>query len=469
MAGKRKKPYYERVKIEDIGSEGKALVKIDDIVVFIRQGVPGDVVDLQVIKRRKNYQEAIITKVHEFSDERVTPFCKHFENCGGCTWQCLPYEKQLFYKEKQVNDQLTRIGKVKLPEILPVIASGKNVFYRNKLEFTFSNRRWLTKDEIESGEVIDNSDSLGFHAKGMFDKIINIEECWLQAEPSNEIRNFIYRYAVNNGLIFFDIRNKSGFLRNLLIRTSSLGETMVVISFFHEDSIVAGEMLNAVKNQFPALTSLMYVINSKGNDTITDLPIRLFYGRDHIIEEMEGLKFKIGPKSFFQTNSGQAYNLYKVVRDFAGLTGVETVYDLYTGTGTISLFIAGLTKKSIGIEYVPAAVSDAVENASLNNINNVSFFTGDIKEVLNQDFISEQGAPDIIITDPPRAGMHKDVIECILSILPGKIVYVSCNPGTQARDINLLSNSYKVVKVQPVDMFPHTQHVENVVLLERII
>jgi 23S rRNA (uracil1939-C5)-methyltransferase len=467
MSRKRKKTIYERVRIEDIGSEGKALAKINDMVIFTRQAIPGDIVDLQVIKKRRNYQEAVIKAVHEYSKDRVDPFCSHFGACGGCVWQCLPYEKQLYYKHKQVKDQLARIGRVRLPEILPVLASENTTFYRNKLEFTFSNRRWLTREEIDSGRDFADKWSLGFHANGQFDKVINIEKCWLQLDPSNDIRNYICKYAVENSLDFFDIRNQTGFLRTLIIRTTSLNEVMVVLSVFRDDKKELQDLLNSVKENFPLITSLMYVINSKGNDTISDQDINLYHGRDYIIEEMEGLKFRIGPKSFFQTNSAQAYNLYKVVREFAGLTGNEIVYDLYTGTGTIAQFIAKDAKKVAGIDYIPSAINDAVENASLNGINNVFFFTGDIKELLNNDFLQEQGKPDVIITDPPRAGMHKDVVESILAILPQKIVYVSCNPATQARDINLLSGYYKVIKVQPVDMFPHTQHVENVVLLER--
>jgi 23S rRNA (uracil1939-C5)-methyltransferase len=467
MSRKRKKPFYERVKIEDIGSEGKALVRINDMVVFTRQAIPGDIVDLQVIRKRKNYEEAVIARVHEYSKDRVNAFCSHFGDCGGCVWQCLPYEKQLFYKHRQVEYQLTRIGKVQLPEILPVIASENNTFYRNKLEFTFSNRRWLTREEIDSGRELSDKESLGFHASGQFDKVINIEKCWLQRDPSNAIRNYIYNYAIDNGLEFFDIRNQRGFLRTLMIRTSSLNEVMVVLSVFRDDKGALQDLLKSIKEKFPSVTSLMYVINSKGNDTITDLDLSLFYGRDYILEEMESLKFRIGPKSFFQTNSEQAYKLYKVVRGFTGLTGNEIVYDLYTGTGTIARFIAGSAKKVVGIDNVPSAINDAVTNASLNGIDNVFFFTGDIKELLNDDFTREQGTPDIIITDPPRAGMHNDVIDTLLKILPGKIVYVSCNPATQARDINLLGSQYKVTKVQPVDMFPHTHHIENVVLLER--
>jgi 23S rRNA (uracil1939-C5)-methyltransferase len=463
----KKKPFYEKVRIEDIGAEGKALARVGDMVVFTKLVIPGDVVDLQVTKKRKNYQEAIVTQIHEFSKDRADAFCQHFGVCGGCKWQFLPYPKQLNFKQKQVEDQLKRIGKINLPEIFPIIGSKKNTFYRNKLEFTFSDKRWLSAEEIESGKEIANFNALGFHVPGMFDKVINIEKCWLQPDPSNEIRNFIYNFSLENGYSFFDIKQKNGLLRTLIIRTSSTSETMVILSFFQNDKAKITHLLEAVKNQFPEITSLLYVINQKGNDTIHDQKILQFYGRDHIFEEMEGLKFKIGPKSFYQTNSEQAYELYKVTRNFAGLTGNEIVYDLYTGTGTIANFIAKNAKKVVGLEYIPEAIEDAKENALLNQIENTSFFSGDIKDLLNEEFIEQHGKPNVIITDPPRAGMHSDVIKTIISILPEKIVYVSCNPATQARDISLLNDYYQTTKVQPVDMFPHTHHVENVVLLEK--
>ena len=467
MGRNRKKPFYENVLIEDIGAEGKALARVGDMVVFTKLAIPGDVVDLQVTKKRKKYQEARITQFHEYSQDRVDAFCEHFATCGGCKWQFLPYGKQLYYKQKQVEDQLERIGKIDLPEISPILGSEKNTFYRNKLEFTFSNKKWLTEEEIKSGKDFSNSDSLGFHAPGMFDKIININKCWLQPEPSNQIRNFTYRHALENNLDFFDIREKKGFLRTLIIRTASTGETMIIVSFFHEDKTERIKLLEAVKSKFPDLTSIMYVINEKGNDTITDQQIELFYGRDYILEEMEGLKFKIGPKSFYQTNSEQAYELYKVAREFAELSGSETVYDLYTGTGTIANFIARNAKKVVGVEYVPEAIEDAKINSEINNIKNTYFYPGDMKEVLNDEFIKQNGHPDVVITDPPRAGMHKDVVDTLLKILPKKIVYVSCNPATQARDVSLLNEIYKTTRVQPVDMFPHTHHVENVVLIEK--
>ena len=466
MARKKKKPLYENVKIEDIGADGKAIARVDEIVVFTKLVVPGDIVDIQITKKRKRYQEGYVTKIHNYSKDRVDAFCQHFGNCGGCKWQYLPYEKQLMYKEQQVKDQLQRIGKIDLPKVNSIIGSQKNTFYRNKLEFTFSNKRWLSHEEIENNLEIKDKESLGFHVPGLFDKIINIEKCWLQPSPSNEIRNFIYDFAIKNKFEFFDIREQKGFLRTLIIRTSSIGETMVIVSFFRENEEERILLLNEIKKQFPELTSLMYVVNQKGNDTITDQQIILYSGREYIYEEMEGLKFKIGPKSFYQTNSEQAFNLYKVTREFAQLKGNEVVYDLYTGTGTIANFIAKNAKQVIGIEYVPEAIEDAKINSEINNIGNTRFFAGDIKNVLNETFINENGNPDILITDPPRAGMHTDVVKTIINIKPNKIVYVSCNPATQARDLELLSEKYKVTKIQPVDMFPHTHHVENVVLLE---
>jgi 23S rRNA (uracil1939-C5)-methyltransferase len=467
MGRNKKKPFYENVRIEDIGAEGKALARVGDMVVFTKLAVPGDVVDLQVVKKRKKYQEAIVTKIHDYSKDRVDAFCSHFGVCGGCKWQFLPYAKQLLYKQKQVEDQLKRIGKIDLPEISPILGSKKDTFYRNKLEFTFSNKRWLSPEEIESGNEITNFNALGFHVPGMFDKVINIEQCWLQPEPSNKMRNFIYNYALENGYSFFDIKQKKGLLRTLIIRTSSIGETMIILSFFQNEKSKIHRILDAVKKQFPETTSIMYVVNSKGNDTINDQEIKCFYGRDHIFEKMEGLKFKIGPKSFYQTNPEQAYELYKIAREFAGLTGNEIVYDLYTGTGTIANFVAKQAQKVIGLEYIPEAIEDAKENSAINRIDNTIFYAGDIKDLLNENFCTQHGAPDVIITDPPRAGMHADVIKSIIAILPEKIVYVSCNPATQARDIALLNAHYKTTKIQPVDMFPHTHHVENVVLLEK--
>jgi 23S rRNA (uracil1939-C5)-methyltransferase len=465
VARNRKKPFYENVKIEDIGAEGKAVAKVGDMVVFTKMAIPGDIVDLQVTKKRKKYQEAFVKRYKEYSSDRVNPFCEHFGTCGGCKWQMLPYQRQLYYKQKQVQDQLSRIGKMQMPEILPILGSEENVFYRNKLEFTFSNKRWLTFDEVEAGNEIKKPDALGFHVPGLFDKVIGITKCWLQPEPSNKIRNFIYDYSIKNQLEFFDIREQKGFLRTLIIRTSSTRENMIILTFYHEDEKKRIALLEAVKNAFPEITSLLYVINTKGNDTITDQKIELYSGSEYIYEEMEGLKFKIGAKSFYQTNSAQAYNLYKIARDFADLNSSQTIYDLYTGTGTIANFVAKNAKKVIGIEYVPEAIEDAKINSSINEITNTSFFAGDMKDVLNENFVKEHGKPDVIITDPPRAGMHADVINTILKVAPAKIVYVSCNPATQARDIAILDELYQIEKIRPVDMFPHTHHVENVVLL----
>ncbi len=467
MARNRKKPFYENVKISDIGAEGKAIAKVGDMVVFTKLAIPGDVVDLQVTKKRKRYQEAFIKEYKQLSNDRIEAFCEYFGTCGGCKWQMLPYQKQLFYKQKQVKDQLTRIGKVELPEISPILGSEEETFYRNKLEFTFSNKRWLTYQEVEDGVEIPKPNALGFHVPGLFDKVININKCWLQAEPSNRVRNFINKYASENQLEYFDIKEQKGFLRTLIIRTTSTGELMVILTFYHEDIEKREGILNALKNVFPEITSLLYVINNKGNDTITDQIVHVFSGRDYILEEMEGLKFKIGPKSFYQTNSEQAYELYKVAREFANLSGSEIVYDLYTGTGTIANFVSGNAKKVVGVEYVPEAIEDANVNASINGINNTSFFAGDMKDVLNPEFIKENGVPDVVITDPPRAGMHVDVVKTIIDMSPKRIVYVSCNPATQARDIAILDEFYQIEKIQPVDMFPHTHHVENVVLLTK--
>ena len=465
---RQKKPLLENVRIIDVGAEGKAIARVNDMVVFTTHVVPGDLVDIQVTSKRKKYMEGRVTTIREYSTERQDAFCQHFGVCGGCKWQFLPYERQLFYKQKQVADQLRRIGHIELPEINPILGSAKTTYYRNKLEFSFSNKRWLTEKEIGTDFEINDMNALGFHVPGLFDKIIDIEKCWLQGDPSNEIRNFLRSYALEHQLEFFDIKNIAGFLRNIIVRTSTTGELMVIVSMFREDKKERKQLLEALAVQFPQITSLMYVINPKCNDTLTDQDILVYRGNDHIFEEMEGLRFKIGPKSFYQTNSEQAYELYKVARDFAGLTGNETVYDLYTGTGTIANFIASKAKKVVGIEYVPEAIDDARVNAALNGIGNTIFFAGDMKDLLTRDFIAENGRPDVIITDPPRAGMHEDVVRTILNTGALRIVYVSCNPATQARDIQLLSENYKVTKIQPVDMFPHTHHVENVVLLEQI-
>ena len=471
MSRKKKAlPLLEKITITDVAAEGKALAKVNDLVVFVPYVVPGDVVDLQVKRKKNKYAEAVAVRFHEYSPQRAEPFCQHYGVCGGCKWQCLTYADQIKYKQKQVTDNLTRIGKVELPEISPILGSEKTEFYRNKLEFTFSDKRWLTEEEVKADVQYDQMNAVGFHIPGAFDKVLAIEKCWLQDDISNQIRNTIRDYAYEHGLAFYNIRNHEGLLRNLMIRTSSTGELMVLLQVRvsdKKDVESTKELLAHVAEKFPQITSLLYVVNNKCNDTINDLDIEVFKGNDHIFEEMEGLRFKVGPKSFYQTNSEQAYNLYKVARDFAGLTGDELVYDLYTGTGTIANFVSRKAKKVIGIEYVPEAIEDAKVNSAINNITNTLFYAGDMKDMLTQDFINEHGRPDVIITDPPRAGMHNDVIDVILLAEPKRIVYVSCNPATQARDLQLLDVKYKVVAVQPVDMFPHTHHVENVVLLEK--
>lgn len=469
MARKKKElPLLEKITIIDVAAEGKALAKVNDLVVFVPYVVPGDVVDLQVKRKKNHYAEAVAVKFHEYSPVRAVPFCQHYGICGGCKWQCLPYTEQIKYKQKQVTDNLTRIGKIELPEISPIMGSEKTEFYRNKLEFTFSNKRWLTEEEVKEDVKYDQMNAVGFHIPGAFDKVLAIEKCWLQDDISNQIRNAIRDYAYEHNYSFFNLRSQEGMLRNLMIRTSSTGELMVLLQckIVEESEMdLMKQLLAFVAERFPQITSLLYVVNNKCNDTINDLEVMVFKGNDHIFEEMEGLRFKIGAKSFYQTNSGQAYNLYKVARNFAGLTGKELVYDLYTGTGTIANFVSRQAKKVIGIEYVPEAIEDAKVNSAINGIDNTLFYAGDMKDILTQEFINQHGRPDVIITDPPRAGMHNDVINTILFAEPQRIVYVSCNPATQARDLSLLDAKYKVMAVQPVDMFPHTHHVENVVLL----
>lgn len=471
MARKKKElPLLEKITITDVAAEGKALAKVNDLVVFVPYVVPGDVVDLQVKRKKNHYAEAVAVKFHEYSPVRAVPFCQHYGICGGCKWQCLPYTEQIKYKQKQVTDNLTRIGKIELPEISPIMGSEKTEFYRNKLEFTFSNKRWLTEEEVKEEVKYDQMNAVGFHIPGAFDKVLAIEKCWLQDDISNQIRNAIRDYAYEHNYSFFNLRSQEGMLRNLMIRTSSTGELMVLLQckIVEESEMdLMKQLLAFVAERFPQITSLLYVVNNKCNDTINDLEVMVFKGNDHIFEEMEGLRFKIGAKSFYQTNSGQAYNLYKVARNFAGFTGKELVYDLYTGTGTIANFVSRQAKKVIGIEYVPEAIEDAKVNSAINGIDNTLFYAGDMKDILTQEFINQHGRPDVIITDPPRAGMHDDVINTILFAEPQRIVYVSCNPATQARDLSLLDAKYKVMAVQPVDMFPHTHHVENVVLLEK--
>lgn len=460
----------EQVTITDVAAEGKALARVNDMVVFVPYVVPGDVVDLQVKRKKHSYAEAVAVKFHAYSPLRSEPFCKHFGICGGCKWQCLNYEEQLRYKQKQVTDNLTRIGKIELPEISPILGSEQTREYRNKLEFTFSNKRWLTQEEVEQDVKYDQMNAVGFHIPGAFDKVLAIDECHLMDDICNRIRNGVRDYAYEHGYTFFDLRSQEGMLRNMMIRVvDEEPGLMVVMQFKIVDSaeeVLMKQLLQYMADTWPEITSLMYVINNKCNDTIGDLPVHTFKGADHIIEQMEGLKFKVGPKSFYQTNSRQAYNLYKVAREFAGLTGNELVYDLYTGTGTIANFVSRQARQVIGIEYVPEAIEDAKVNSTINGIGNTLFFAGDMKDILNQEFINQYGRPDVIITDPPRAGMHGDVIDTILFAEPKRIVYVSCNPATQARDLSLLDVKYRVARVQPVDMFPHTHHVENVVLLE---
>ncbi|MBQ7686304.1 MAG: 23S rRNA (uracil(1939)-C(5))-methyltransferase RlmD [Bacteroidaceae bacterium] len=466
---KKPMPMLEGITITAVAAEGKALARVDDKVVFVPFVVPGDVVDLQVKRKKHSFMEAVAVKFHEYSNDRTTPRCQHFGVCGGCKWQCLKYEEQLRWKQQQVVDNLTRIGKIELPEISPILGSEKIYEYRNKLEFGFSNRRWMTEDEIRDDEqIITEHNALGFHITGAFDKILDIEQCHLMDNITNDIRNFIREYGISHNLTFYDLRQNLGLLRSMMIRNSNTGELMVLIQFRIEnkdEQQEAIELLQQVADKFPEITSLLYVDNHKCNDTFGDQEVICFKGTDHIYEEMEGLRFKVGPKSFYQTNTDQAYHLYQVARNFAGLTGNELVYDLYTGTGTIANFVSRQARQVIGIEYVPEAIEDAKVNSQINHIDNTLFFAGDMKDILNRDFINRYGRPDVIITDPPRAGMHQDVIDTILFAEPNRIVYVSCNPATQARDLQLLDVKYRVAKVQPVDMFPHTQHVENVVML----
>jgi 23S rRNA (uracil1939-C5)-methyltransferase len=460
-------PLLQHVEIIDAGAEGKAVARVEGVVVFTTNVIPGDIVDIQVTKKREKYLEGRVVAIVKPSPDRVDAFCEHFDLCGGCKWQYLPYDKQLFYKQKQVVEQLTRIGRIQIPKLYPIKGSERTTFYRNKLEYTFSNRRWLSDEEIRSGKEIGDQDVLGFHIPGMFDKVMDIRKCWLQPGPSNEIRNAVRDYAHRHKLPFFDLRNKNGLLRTITIRTNEKGEVMVIVVFFEDNKTAREGLLNFIADSFPQVTSLQYVINEKGNDTITDQEVVVYKGNDHLVEEMEGLQFIIGAKSFYQTNSVQAYELYRIARDMAGLTGTETVYDLYTGTGTIANFVARYAKKVVGIEYVPEAIRDAKVNSANNGISNTLFFAGDMKDILNEEFIANNGRPDVIITDPPRAGMDEKVVQVILAAAPERIVYVSCNPATQARDLQLMAVMYSVAEVHPVDMFPHTHHVENVVLLEK--
>ena len=469
MRKKKALPLFERVTITDVGAEGKAVARVNDLVVFVPYAVPGDVVDLQVTRKKHSYCEAKVVKYHTFSQERIEPFCKHFGVCGGCKWQCLSYERQLFYKQKQVVDHLTRIGKVALPEPTSIIGAPKTEMYRNKIEFSFSNKRWLTAEEVAEDVKYDNMNAVGFHIPGAFDKVLDIETCYLMDDLQNRVRNGVRQYAVEHGISFFDLRAQTGVLRDMIFRTSNSGEVMLVFQFHitnEAEQRQADSVLDYV-GRFDEITTLVWVNNLKCNDTMGDLDLHVAKGVGYVYELMEDLKFKVGPKSFYQTNNDQAYNLYKVVRDYCALTGEELVYDLYTGTGTIANFVARQAKHVVGIEYVPEAIEDAKENAALNNIGNVTFLAGDMKDILTPEFIQTHGRPDVIITDPPRAGMHPDVLKTILLAAPKRIVYVSCNPATQARDLFVLDAEYRVAAFQPVDMFPHTQHIENVVLMER--
>ena len=474
--GAKKKPYLENVTIEATAAEGNGLAHVDGKVVFIRQGIPGDVVDVQINKVRSGYSQGYIARMVSPSPYRLSPFCEHFGDCGGCTWQTLPYAMQIAFKQQQVVDQLTRIGHLALPEVSPILGSEKTDHYRNKLEYTFSNRRWLVSGEDWTTLSETDRLGLGFHVSGFFDKVLDIRECHLQREPSNAIRLFLKQYALENGLSFYDLRENRGFLRTIMVRTASTGENMLVVCFGGEAQGEAARpareaLLEAVRTRFPVITSLYYVINPKGNDNFSDLPCVLYSGAEAVYERMEDLRFKIGPKSFYQTNSGQAYRLYCVVRDFVreGIAPGEkpVIYDLYTGTGTIALFLAAMARKVVGIEYVPEAIEDAKVNARENGIENAEFVAGDMKDVLNAGFIAAHGQPDIVVLDPPRAGIHPDVARVLLACAPQRMVYVSCNPATQARDLSVFEPDYDIIHVQPVDMFPHTTHVENVVSLIR--
>jgi 23S rRNA (uracil1939-C5)-methyltransferase len=467
MSRKKLKQVFENIEVIDAGAKGKTVAKAPDgRVIFLTNTVPGDVVDIQTFKKRKAFYEGKAIKFHTLSDRRTEPKCEHFGTCGGCKWQHMKYEEQLYFKQKEVTNNLTRIGHIELPDITPILGSKEHYNYRNKMEFSFSDSRWLTLEEIQSDEDLGDKNALGFHIPGMWDKILDIKKCHLQADPSNAIRLEVKDFALKNDITFFNTRNQTGLLRTLMIRTSTTGEIMVLFQFFGEDQKKRELLLDHLKATFPEITSLQYVINPKANDTIYDQEVICYHGRDHIFEEMEGLQFKINAKSFYQTNSLQAYELYKITRDFASLTGNEIVYDLYTGTGTIAQFIAKNALKVIGVEAVPDAIAAAKENAKRNSVENAEFYVGDMAKVFDQTFIETHGKPDVIITDPPRDGMHKKVVEQLLAIEAEKIVYVSCNSATQARDLAILDSKYKVVKTQAVDMFPQTHHVENVVLLK---
>jgi 23S rRNA (uracil1939-C5)-methyltransferase len=460
-----KQKFFEDVRIIDIAEEGKGVGKTDDFVLFVDKAIPGDVADVQVYKSKKNFGEGRIVTLKQPSEYRVEPFCEHFGTCGGCKWQHMDYTGQLKFKQKSVADALGRIAKIDVEGIMDIVPSPADRYYRNKLEYTFSDKRWLYDGENKEDETL-NMNALGFHIPGRFDKILDVKHCYLQAEPSNTLRNSIRDFVIAQGYTFYNLRNHEGALRNLIVRTSSTGEVMVIVVFAYVSEDEVNKLMNFIDAGFPEITSLLYIINQKKNDTIFDQDVIAFKGPEYVHEEMNGIKFRIGPKSFYQTNSIQALRLYEITRDFAGFTGNELVYDLYTGAGTIANFIAGHVKEVVGVEYVPTAIEDAKVNSAINNITNTKFYAGDMKDVLVADFVAEHGKPDVIITDPPRAGMHPDVVNRLMEIEAPKIVYVSCNAATQARDLLVLKEKYDTVKIQPVDMFPHTQHVENVVLLE---
>lgn len=458
------KRQLQNIEIFDIAEEGKGVGRYEDLVLFIEKAVPGDVVNVELQRKKKNFAEGRVTQIMKSSPYRIAPFCPHFGVCGGCKWQHMSYAAQLKFKQQYVDNALTRIGKVDTSSMEDILGSAETTYYRNKLEYTFSNKRWLTgRDEVVSPEDLN---ALGFHVPGRFDKILDIDHCFLQQDPSNKLRNSVKDFAVQQGISFYDLRGHEGALRNLIIRTSSTGETMVVVVFAYPEEGQVESLMSFIANEFPAITSLLYIINQKRNDTIFDQDIHLFKGRDFIYEEMEGLKFKVGPKSFYQTNSRQAYELYKITREFAELKGDELVYDLYTGAGTIANFVARNAREVVGVEYVPSAIEDAKYNSEINGITNTKFYAGDMKDVLTAEFVATHGKPDVVITDPPRAGMHADVVNRILEMEAPKVVYVSCNAATQARDLQMMSEKYEIVRIKPVDMFPQTQHVENVVLLK---
>jgi 23S rRNA (uracil1939-C5)-methyltransferase len=462
----KKNIVLQKVLIEDYAAEGKSLARVDGKVIFVEDAVPGDVVDIRLRKNKKDWAEGSAFNFHEYSQHRVVPFCEHFGVCGGCQWQMLPYEKQLQYKQKQVQDNLKRIGKIDLPEMLPIIGADNTRYYRNKVEYTFGNKRFLLQHELNDSLISPRQDVAGFHAQGLFDKVVDIRKCHLQPEPTNQLRLAVKQFAIDHNLSFYDIRNHEGFLRTMQVRICRTGEIMVNIVFGHEDANNRTSLLDHVLSSFPSLTTLLYTINPKMNDSLYDLVPRVYHGKGYVTEKLEEFQFKIGPKSFFQTNTEQAEKLYQVTRQFAELTGEENVYDLYCGTGSIGIFVSKLAKKIIGIETVKEAITDADENAMLNNIRHAHFFQGDVIEVCNDAFVAQHGKPDVVITDPPRAGMHEQLVQKVVDMRAPVVVYVSCNPATQARDLNLLCTAYEVRAIQPVDMFPHTHHIENVVQLK---